>query len=290
MPQPQFVYLNTRADFARAASELYVLPDDEYVALDTEFTRVVTYYPVLCLIQLKFGGRIYLIDGLCEGIALIVEALNKRKGPVITFSGSEDLEVLVNEARIHQIEPQLPEKLIDLQVLAGFCGGQGTPGLQACLTKYLDIALDKGETRSDWMLRPLSPSQLKYAACDVEYLEPLHARLKELCSPENYAFFEAEMNELREAALNELDPKDAYLNISGAGRLNPRQLSRLQYLCEKRLSYAREHDEALNRVITGKALCKIAQRMPLTPQGLASCQVKWGAVREHGKLVIGWSK
>jgi ribonuclease D len=36
------------------------------------------------------------------------------------------------------------------------------------------VALAKGETRSDWMRRPLSDSQLQYAADDVEHLFALH--------------------------------------------------------------------------------------------------------------------
>src|SRR3546814_9755240 len=48
----------------------------------------------------------------------------------------------------------------------------------------LGVALAQGETRSDWLRRPLSPTQLEYAADDVRHLFALHdalaARLQEL--------------------------------------------------------------------------------------------------------------
>jgi ribonuclease D len=45
--------------------------------------------------------------------------------------------------------------------------------------KRLGIALDKKETRSNWIRRPLTDAQLKYAALDVEYLIHLYEEQKE---------------------------------------------------------------------------------------------------------------
>jgi ribonuclease D len=38
--------------------------------------------------------------------------------------------------------------------------------------------MDKKETRSNWIRRPLSDAQLKYAALDVEYLIHLYKNKK----------------------------------------------------------------------------------------------------------------
>ena len=42
--------------------------------------------------------------------------------------------------------------------------------LLKCFEGRLDVYLDKDETRSNWVKRPLSDSQLRYAASDVEFL------------------------------------------------------------------------------------------------------------------------
>ena len=51
------------------------------------------------------------------------------------------------------------------------------------MEEKLGVTLDKKETRSNWIRRPLSEAQLKYASLDVEYLIPLYheqnIRLKE---------------------------------------------------------------------------------------------------------------
>ena len=49
-----------------------------------------------------------------------------------------------------------------------------TIGYQALVEKELGIILDKNETRSNWIRRPLTDSQLKYATLDVEYLLHLY--------------------------------------------------------------------------------------------------------------------
>ncbi|MGN0908401.1 MAG: HRDC domain-containing protein, partial [Succinivibrio sp.] len=104
------------------------------------------------------------------------------------------------------------------------------------------------------------------------------------------SWFAQEMRSMCAEALREPVPGELYRQVQGAGALSRRALQRLCYLCARRYEYAVEHDEAQNRVITGKALCSLAEHTPLTSQGLASCGMNWGAVRQHGRDVIGWIK
>jgi ribonuclease D len=78
----------------------------------------------------------------------------------------------------------LPRPLFDTQIGASLAGIGGGMGYQKLVAEITGVALAKGETRSDWMRRPLSESQLQYAADDVEHLFALHdaidARLQAL--------------------------------------------------------------------------------------------------------------
>ena len=63
--------------------------------------------------------------------------------------------------------------------------GEYTIGYQGLVEQELGIVLDKHETRSNWIRRPLSDSQLKYAALDVEYLIHIYKFQKEELSKSN---------------------------------------------------------------------------------------------------------
>ena len=87
------------------------------IALDTEFVRTRTYYPQLGLIQLFDGEHLALIDPL--GITDWSPLKAILRDPSITkflHAGSEDLEVFLN------VFGELPQPLIDTQILAAFCG------------------------------------------------------------------------------------------------------------------------------------------------------------------------
>src|SRR3546814_18186797 len=77
-----------------------------------------------------------------------------------------------------------PQPLFDTQAAAALAGIAAGIGYQRLVQDVLGVALAKGETRSDWLRRPLSPTQLEYAADDVRHLFALHdalaARLQEL--------------------------------------------------------------------------------------------------------------
>jgi len=71
----------------------------------------------------------------------------------------------------------VPQPLFDTQAAAALSGIAAGIGYQRLVQDVLGITLVKGETRSDWLRRPLSPSQLEYAADDVRHLFALHDAL-----------------------------------------------------------------------------------------------------------------
>ena len=67
----------------------------------------------------------------------------------------------------------------------------------------MDIILSKNETRSNWIRRPLSDSQLKYASLDVEYLIHLYEAQKEkLISKSKMGWHDQDIEKLLEGTFN----------------------------------------------------------------------------------------
>lgn len=144
------------------------------VGLDTEFMRERTYWPQLALVQIAFddGGDILLVDPLQTGMAAPLRRLLET--PQLTkvmHSAGEDLLAL------RQCCEALPRPLFDTQIAAALTGIGAGLGYQRLVQAVLGAEVDKGETRSDWLRRPLSPAQLRYAAEDVAHLHALHADL-----------------------------------------------------------------------------------------------------------------
>ena len=142
------------------------------VALDTEFIRERTFFPQLALVQLAIPGEILLVDPTVPGMDAALRPL--LQDPAVTklmHSASEDLQALQRGCGA------LPAPLFDTQVAAAMAGLGAGLGYQKLVEQVTGEVLDKGETRSDWLRRPLSDSQLHYAAEDVRHLHALHAFL-----------------------------------------------------------------------------------------------------------------
>ena len=116
---------------------------DDFIALDTEFDRVKTYFPELALIQLEIKGQCYLADPIRVELGPLIKTLCKSPAQILLFSCDEDLEVLAHHARLATGEIILPEHLWDLQLLPLFAGINDKMGLQRAAAKYLGVELLK---------------------------------------------------------------------------------------------------------------------------------------------------
>ncbi len=145
------------------------------IGLDTEFIRERTYWPQLALVQIALGDHdddILLVDPLRPGITDALRPLLTDTAVLkVMHSPSEDLV-----AFRHACEA-VPQPLFDTQAAAALAGVAAGIGYQRLAQDVLEVSLPKGETRSDWLRRPLSPSQLEYAADDVRHLFALHDAL-----------------------------------------------------------------------------------------------------------------
>lgn len=230
-------------------------PGDEAVALDTEFIREKTFYPQLALVQLERHGEILLIDPLAVGAAEPFKRLLRSPALKIMHSPSEDLQTL------KRAYGTLPRPMFDTQVAAALAGFGSGLGYQALIEKLLGIRLEKGETRSDWLRRPLSESQLHYAADDVRHLRAawqiLDAKLREL-GRLGWLMEDSE-RQLDAAERDEPDP-NPHLSMRSAARLKPEQQARLRRLLLWREDQARRSDRPKSWVIDNELIVDLAAR------------------------------
>lgn len=254
------------------------------VALDTEFMRVSTYFPKLGLIQLYDSERVSLIDPLAiTDFSPFVALLSNPKVLKILHSCSEDLLVFLQKF------DQLPRPMIDTQIMARFLGLGTSAGLAKLAQQYLNVEIDKGATRTNWIKRPLSDIQLQYAAGDVWYLLPLYRILeKELAKTlwEQAVRDDCELALSKTHILQERDSEKAYLDIPNAWKLNPLELSRLRILAQWRQNVAIERDLALSYIVKSDNLWKVAKNNPRNTSEMLEMGLTENEVRVRGKKIL----
>lgn len=252
------------------------------LALDTEFVRTRTYYPQLGLIQLYDGEQLSLIDPLpITDWTPFIDLLTDTQVTKFLHAGSEDLEVFQHQFGV------MPQPMIDTQILAAFCGRPLSCGFATIVESFTGVALDKSESRTDWLARPLTERQCDYAAADVFYLLPIATQL--MSETEAAGQMSAALSEcalLCQRRSEVLAPQDAWRDISNASQLRPRQLAVLRLLAAWRLELAREKDMAVNFVVREENLWKVARYQPGSLGELDHLGLNGHEIRFHGKTLI----
>ena len=228
-------------------------PDAGPVALDTEFIREKTYYAQLALVQVAVGDSILLIDPLpLQGADALLRMLTAPALKVM-HSPSEDLQALKRRYGV------LPRPLFDTQVAAALLGLGAGLGYQALIEKLLGIRLEKGETRSDWLRRPLSESQLTYAADDVRHLAAAHAQLDlRLRERGRREWLDQECERQLQVAEDEgIDPLP-HLSARSAQRMRAEQQLRLRRLLLWREQQAQRSDKPKSWVLDNELVVELA--------------------------------
>ncbi len=253
------------------------------IGMDTEFIRERTYWPQLALVQIAIGGTaadgvdgegtafdgadsngdgfngvILLVDPLAPGMAAALAPILADPSILkVMHSASEDLVAFKHTCGV------VPTPLFDTQQAAALAGIGGGLGYQKLVEQVTGIALTKGETRSDWLRRPLSASQLEYAADDVRHLFVLHDtlehKLRELGRREWLAedagrtVFNAE---------NEAPERWPHLPIRSAGFLGRDAQHRLLRLLRWRDVYARDNDRPRTWILDNELAVSLARNVP----------------------------
>ena len=236
-----------------------------YVALDTEFMRDQTYWPILCLVQIAGPDEAAVIDALAPGLDLapLGPLFADPKTVKVFHAGRQDLEIFLRQFG------QVPAPLFDTQVAAMVCGYGDQVAYDTLAKRLAGASLDKASRFTDWSRRPLTDRQLAYAAADVVHLRPIYEKLSaELKRNGRHGWIAEEMAILADPDTYDLSPEHAWERLKS--RSGDRKfLGNLKALAAWREREAQRRDVPRNRVVRDEQLFEIAAHKPNSVEELA---------------------
>lgn len=257
--------------------------DCEVIGIDTEFVRERTWRADLGLVQLSDGKKVWLLDPLKSGplnsLAALFEAESVTK---ILHAPSEDLDILF------YVSGAVPDPLFDTQIACSMLGQSLQMGYHTTVEWLLELTIDKGETRSNWIKRPLRPAQVRYAALDVCLLPMMYRQLSaQLVELGRLEWLQEDCTRLLNKARTPADPTQSWKRINGNGRLDETSLAILQALCTWREAEAEKSNLARGFVIKDAALMTLANKKPDTLEALSTLDI-WHprAIQRRGVTVL----
>jgi ribonuclease D len=253
------------------------------LAIDTEFMRERTYFPQLCLIQVATEVDCVLIDPLAGLDLAPLHALLADPAKLkILHAARQDLEALYLDGGT------VPAPVFDTQVGAALLGFAPQVGYAELVARQLGHSIDKGQTRTDWSRRPLSPEQLAYAADDVHHLLALHTELAATLQAKGRAqWADEETATYANPSLYRTDPAAAWRRLKGLGRMSPAEQAAARALTEWREKRAVDSDKPRGWILTDEAVLALASLAPATIEDLEQIRSLPPAVtRKRGEELL----
>ena len=237
----------------------------DFVAVDTEFMRENTYWPILCLVQIATPDEAAAIDPMAPGIDLapLLDLLVAKHDVLKVFhAGGQDLEI------IHNLTGMVPNPLFDTQVAAMALGFGEQVGYSNLVESMLGHSLDKGARFTDWSRRPLDKRQIDYAIADVTHLATIFPKLvAKLRKTGRGDWLDEEMERLADPSSFAFPPEDAWKRLKLPSR-NPAVLGRLRAIAAWRETEARGKNLPRGRIIKDDTLAELAGHPPKTQEDL----------------------
>lgn len=201
-----FIYIDSFDDLSFLNKELLT---KSCVGVDTEFRRTNKNNMKLALLQINDGEEIYLVDTVAiQNPFDQVSFLFSNDVKKIFHSCKEDLEAIYSWTSNEMVN------IFDTQLAHSLLSEDYSISYQALVEKKLGIVLEKKETRSNWLRRPLSDSQMQYAALDVEYLTHLYSDQSEYLI--NSGKLEWHDQDIQKTIKNTFNPSPLMLELDGS--------------------------------------------------------------------------
>ena len=239
------------------------IKDESELAIDTEFKRVNTYYPVLCLVQIATNSIAECIDVLAlDDLEPLFDKLYQADLLWIVHSARQDIEAM------YQLSGRLPQQLFDTQIAASLLGHPIQVSYQALTESLQNIRLEKAYTRLDWTKRPLPKDAIEYALDDVRYLIKNYQQLRDqLRHEDKLSWLQEDSQNLLQIELYKAPIEHAWRRTKGISRLGRKyQVLGIQ-LCAWREYQAQHKNKPRKWILSDEDLIAYAlKKQKIQPQ------------------------
>ena len=255
-------YVNNANDLAEIIAKI---KQEKLVALDTEFTRRTTYYPIVSIIQgaIKVGPnkQKFIIDCQLADFDLsgFFELICDKKVKKILHSSLQDLQIF------HRAHNKRPQSIIDTQIMSNFCDFGFNVGYSSLVEKVASQTISKAQQNSNWQKRPLSKKQIEYALLDVEFLHEIYEKFSQILQEKNRQdWCQSELEIFTDKAIT--SSPEALMKKFSFRRKNPDQIAKMQNLIMWREKTAQKHDVIRQYFLKDEEIENIILRGELLPK------------------------
>lgn len=233
---------------------LNAISGDSLLAIDTEFKRINTYYPELCLVQIATNNFVECIDILAiRDLKPLFEKLYNIDTKWVVHSARQDIEALFI------LSNRIPFSIFDTQIAASLLSFPLQVSYQSLTHELQSIYLEKKHTRFDWTSRPLPKDVLEYALDDVRYLLPNYRILKDKLDFENKAqWLDEETSLLLDQKLYEPNIEQICKKIKGLSKIDSRSQKQTIKLVYWRESLAQKENKPRKWIMSDEKLLDYA--------------------------------
>lgn len=255
-------------------------------AMDLEFVSADRFIPDLALVQIAWQGpdeqRLVLLDGAHADLGPIWELVGDESVLLVSHGAKQDLSLLATRYSIRA------GGFVDTQIAAAFAGLGEQVGYARLVEEMLGARLDKASQFTDWLARPLSDRQLRYALDDVRYLLPVWTNLRDsLDSSGRLGWAFEESAELAAQAAQRRAPDEAYKSLGGWNGLKGSALASLRMLAAWREELAVEENIPPSWIVPDAAVVELCRRRVRSERELRNIRgIGSATVRKYGEAIL----
>jgi ribonuclease D len=261
VPTAALAPITATSELAEACRRMAKHP---FVTIDTEFLRENTYYPLLCVAQMACADEAVVVDTLAPGIDLspFYALMANDRVMKVFHAARQDVEIVWHAAKL------IPHPIFDTQVAAMVLGYGDSISYDQLVQRITGDTLDKSHRFTDWMRRPLSEPQLRYAISDVTHLRDVYLKLVDDLKQRGRAeWVEDEMRILTSPETYRLEPGNAWQRLKTRVR-KPKELAVLIEVAAWREREAQARDVPRGRVLKDEVIADIAVQAPTSSDKL----------------------
>ncbi|HEV2861838.1 MAG TPA: HRDC domain-containing protein [Pyrinomonadaceae bacterium] len=251
-------------DPAQLGGEVEALMKEDVLGLDTEtFWEVSSKRSRLSLVQIAPpSGDVVVVDALATGVEPLRPLLESSEVKLVAHNARFDEGVL----RGAGVESR---GLLDTLQMARFALSLTSYSLASVTEHLFGLPLDKTLQTSNWRRRPLSRSQLEYAAKDARIVLDVYEELRRRLAEEGRLELALRVSELRPAAPRTGKPRQKRAPLPPLD-LTPEEKRVVAGLKKWRMECARTRRVPVYMVCQDRTLEHLARERPKSLEALAN--------------------